>query len=87
MCRPVALDGVIVTLGFPEEQASCARSPSGRRPASRPASARSSAATSASAASSRTSRSRPRPGGDDGFLMAEARRIFGDDLADVVEID
>ena len=29
----------------------------------------------------------PATAGDDGFLMAEARRIFGDDLADVVEID
>jgi len=29
----------------------------------------------------------PPTAADDGFLMAEARRIFGDDLADVVEID
>ena len=29
----------------------------------------------------------PATNADDGFLMAEARRIFGDDLADVVEID
>ena len=27
------------------------------------------------------------PGEDDGFLMAEARRIFGEDLVDVAEVD
>ena len=41
-CRPVAVDGAIVTLGFPEEQAFLKEQAERRRPGSRPASPRSS---------------------------------------------
>ena len=51
-CRPVEVDGDVVTLGFPEEQGVPARtSPSGAGRASRTASSRSSAGRSRSAAS------------------------------------
>jgi DNA polymerase-3 subunit gamma/tau len=87
-CRPVALDGVIVTLGFPEEQAFL-REIAERKKAAIEAGIREVighdvgvrcvvANIEVAAASI---------AGEDGFLMAEARRIFGDDLADVVEID
>ena len=87
-CRPVALDGTVVTLGYPEEQAFL-REIAERKKAGIEAGIREVighdvgvrcvvANIEVAAAST---------GGEDGFLMAEARRIFGDDLADVVEID
>ncbi|MEA2577472.1 MAG: hypothetical protein QOD78_1060, partial [Chloroflexota bacterium] len=87
-CRPVALDGSVVTLGYPEEQAFL-REIAERKKAAIEAGiqevvghdvgVRCVVANIEVAAAS--------TGGEDGFLMAEARRIFGDDLADVVEID
>jgi len=87
-CRPVALDGVVVTLGYPEEQAFlreiAERKKAGieagiREVIGHDVGVRCVVANFEVAAASTA--------GDDGFLMAEARRIFGDDLADVVEID
>jgi DNA polymerase-3 subunit gamma/tau len=87
-CRPVALDGSVVTLGYPEEQAFL-REIAERKKAAIEAGihevighdvgVRCVVANIEVAAAA--------TGGEDGFLMAEARRIFGDDLADVVEID
>ena len=86
-CRPVAVDGAIVTLGFPEDRASCRTRPSASGHRSRPASARSSAARSGSAASSRTSRSLRRPSRPGwGTRHGRGRRIFADDMADVGEV-
>ncbi len=87
-CRPVALDGVIVTLGFPEEQAFL-REIAERKKAGIEAGIREvighdvgvrCVVANIEVPAATTS-------GEDGFLMSEARRIFGDDLADVVEID
>jgi DNA polymerase III subunit gamma/tau len=87
-CRPVALDGVIVTLGFPEEQAFL-REIAERKKASIEAGIREVIGDDVGVRCIVANVEVPAPAsaGDDGFLMAEARRIFGDDLADVVEID
>jgi hypothetical protein len=85
-CRPVALDGAIVSLGFPEEQAFL-----------RDVAERKKAAIESGVAEvigrdvgircvvaniEVTAATAP----DDGYLLAEARRIFGEDLVDVGEI-
>ncbi len=87
-CRPVALDGVIVTLGFPEEQAFL-REIAERKKAGIEAGIREVVGHDVGVRCIVANIEVPAPatGGDDGFLMSEARRIFGDDLADVVEID
>jgi DNA polymerase III subunit gamma/tau len=80
--RPVAVDGAIVTLGFPEEQAFLKDQAERRRPGieagiaaviGHPVTVRCIVANIELA-----------PAGDD--LVAEARRIFADDLADVGEV-
>jgi DNA polymerase-3 subunit gamma/tau len=82
-CRPVAVDGPIVTLGFPEEQAFLKDAAERRRTAieagissvlGHPVSVRCVVANVEIA---------PEGPGD---LVAEARRIFADELADVGEI-
>ena len=87
-CRPVALEGVIVTLGFPEEQAFL-REIAERKKAGIEAGIREVIGLDIGVRCIVANIEVPAPAtdGDDGFLMAEARRIFGDDLADVVEID
>ena len=87
-CRPVALDGVIVTLGYPEEQAFL-REIAERKKANIEAGIRQVIGHDVGVRCIVANIEVPAPAtaGDDGFLMAEARRIFGDDLADVVEID
>ncbi len=85
-CRPVALDGAVVSLGFPEEQAFL-RDVAERKKADieagvaevigREVGIRCVVANIEVAAT---------PVADDGYLMAEARRIFGDDLTDVGEV-
>jgi DNA polymerase-3 subunit gamma/tau len=87
-CRPVALEGVIVTLGYPEEQAFlrdvAERKKSGIEAGIREVIGRE---VGVRCVVANIEVPAPATAGDDGFLMAEARRIFGDDLADVVEID
>ena len=82
-CRPVAVDGAIVTLGFPEEQAFLKEQAERRRPGieagiaavvGHPVTVRCVVANVELAA---------RPSDD---LVAEARRIFADELADVGEV-
>ena len=81
--RPVAVDGAIVTLGFPEEQAFLKDQAERRRPGieagiaaviGHPVTVRCVVANVEIA-----------PAGSDD-LVAEARRIFADDLADVGEV-
>jgi hypothetical protein len=86
-CRPVALEGAIVSLGFPEEQAflrdvaerkkgdieAGVAQVVGRDIGIRCVVANVEIAPAPSAV-------------DDGYLMAEARRIFGEDLIDVGEV-
>ena len=87
-CRPVAVDGSVVTLGFPEEQAFLKDAAERRRPAieagiagiiGRPVAVR------CVVANVELPPVVP-PSGDAAFVLAEARRIFGDDLVDVDEI-
>jgi len=82
-CRPVAVDGNIVTLGFPEEQAFLKEQAERRRPGieagiaaviGHPVTVHCVVANVELAAA----------GSDD--LVAEARRIFADELADVGEV-
>ena len=82
-CRPVAVDGAIVTLGFPEEQAFLKEQAERRRPGieagiaavvGHPVTVRCVVANVELA---------PRPSDD---LVAEARRIFAEELADVGEV-
>jgi DNA polymerase-3 subunit gamma/tau len=85
-CRPVALDGAIVSLGFPEEQAFL-RDVAERKKADiesgvahvigRDVGIRCVVANVEIAAT---------PAPDEGFLLSEARRIFGEDLVDVGEV-
>ena len=85
-CRPVAVDGAVVTLGFPEEQAFLKDAAERRRPAIEAGIAAvlghlvtvrcvvaNVELTSAGAA-------------DAAFLLAEAHRIFGDDIVEVGEV-
>jgi DNA polymerase-3 subunit gamma/tau len=84
-CRPIAVDGNVVTLGFPEAKGFLKDHAERRRTdvetavgglLGRPVSVRT-VATNIEVA--------PLVAADD--LVAEARRIFGEDLVDVVEID
>ena len=84
-CRPIAVDGNVVTLGFPEAKAFLKDHAERRRTEveavvgahlGREVSVRS-VATNIEVA--------PLPVADD--LVAEARRIFGEDLVDVAEVD
>ncbi len=86
-CRPVALDGVIVSLGFPEEQAFL-----------RDVAERKKADIEAGVAQvmghdvgircvvANIEVAPPSTAVEDGYLMAEARRIFGEDLVDIGEV-
>jgi hypothetical protein len=85
-CRPVALDGLVVTLGYPEEQAFL-REIAERKKAGIEAGIREVIGHDVGVRCVVANIEVAATGGEDGFLMAEARRIFGDDLADVVEID
>jgi DNA polymerase III subunit gamma/tau len=82
-CRPVAVEGVVVTLGFPEEQAFLKEQAERRRPGIE-------AGIAAVIGHPVTVRcvvanvELPVTASDD--LMAEARRIFADELADVGEV-
>ena len=82
-CRPVAVDGAIVTLGFPEEQAFLKEQAERRRPGieagiaeviGHPVTVRCVVANVELTAT----------GSDD--LVAEARRIFADELVDVGDV-
>ena len=84
-CRPIAIDGNVVTLGFPEAKGFLKDHAERRRSdvetaigghLARPVSVRI-VATNLEIAP---------PGSGDGDLVAEARRIFADDLVDVGEV-
>jgi len=85
-CRPVAVEGNVVTLGFPEEQAFLKDVAERKRAQieqgigeglGRPVSVRCVVANIEVATPQ---------GSDEAFLMSEARRIFADDLLDVGEV-
>jgi DNA polymerase III subunit gamma/tau len=85
-CRPVALDGSVVSLGFPEEQAFL-RDVADRKKADIEAGVAQvighDVGIRCVVANVEIA---PPPGADDGYLMSEARRIFGEDLVDVGEV-
>ena len=85
-CRPVAADGAIVTLGFPEEQAflkdAAERRKSGIEAGISSALGRP-IAVRCVVANVEVIATDP---GDAAFVIAEARRIFADDLVDVGEV-
>jgi hypothetical protein len=87
-CRPIAVDGSVVTLGFPEEQAFlreiAERKKEGieagiREVIGRDVGVRCVVANIELPSQPATA--------DDGFLLAEAKRIFGEDVVDVAEVD
>jgi hypothetical protein len=87
-CRPVSIDGSVVNLGFPEEQAFLRDVAERKKSAiemgiaevvGRAVAVRCVVANVESPAAAVTA--------DDGFLLSEAKRIFGDDLVEVAEIE
>jgi DNA polymerase-3 subunit gamma/tau len=87
-CRPVAVDGNVITLGFPEEQAFLKEAAERRKgqleqgigeSLGRPVAVRCVVANLELVAT-------PPASSDSAFLLAEARRIFADDLAEVEEV-
>jgi hypothetical protein len=85
-CRPVGMDGAIVTLGFPEEQAFLKDHAERRRPVfeagissvlGRPVTVHCVVANIEVAA--------PGPA-DAAYVLAEARRIFADDIVDIGDV-
>ncbi len=86
-CRPVALDGAVVTLGYPEEQAFL-RDVAERKKAGIEAGIREVLGEDIGVRCVVANIELP-PAlrvDDDGFVMAEARRIFGEDLIDAAEV-
>ena len=87
-CRPISVEGNVVTLGFPEDQAFLRDVAERRRPIleegigaflGRPVTVRC-IATNLDLVPA------PQPDGEAGFVLAEARKIFADDLVDVGEV-
>jgi DNA polymerase III subunit gamma/tau len=88
-CRPVAVDGAIVTLGFPEEQSFLKDAIERRR-------AKIEAGIGEALGREVTVRCvvanievapAPEPKSDGALVMAEARKLFGDAVIDVAEVD
>jgi hypothetical protein len=86
-CRPIAVEGNIVTLGFPEDQAFLKDVAIRRRP-NLEAGIAHFLGRAVSVRCVATNLDSTPPAGDDdaAFLMAEARRIFADDLVEPGEI-
>jgi hypothetical protein len=83
-CRPVAVDGAIVTLGFPEEQPFL-KDQAERRRVGIEAGIAAVIGHPVTVHCVVANIELPPIASDD--LVAEARRIFGDDLADVGEVN
>ena len=85
-CRPVAIDGAIVTLGYPEEQAFL-RDVAERKKAGIEAGIHEVLGHEVNVRCVVANIEIAESGAADDFLIGEARRIFGEDLVDVGEID
>jgi len=85
-CRPVALDGSIVSLGFPEEQAFLRDVADRKRADIEAGVAQVIGHDVGIRCVVANVEIAPPPAADDGYLMSEARRIFGEDLVDVGEV-
>lgn len=86
-CRPVTIDGAVVSLGFPEEQAFL-RDVAERKRADIEAGIAHVVGREVGVRCVVANVELPVPpaAADEGFLLGEARRIFGEDLVDVGEI-
>jgi hypothetical protein len=87
-CRPISVDGNVVTLGFPEGQAFLRDALERRRPLLEEGIGRHLGRAVAVRCVATNLDLIPPPPGDDGAdpMWTEARRIFGDDLADIGEV-
>jgi DNA polymerase-3 subunit gamma/tau len=87
-CRPISVDGNVVTLGFPEGQAFLRDALERRRPLLEEGIGRHLGRAVAVRCVATNLDLVPPPPGDDGTdpMWTEARRIFGDDLADIGEV-
>ena len=87
-CRPMAVDGNIVTLGFPEAKAFLKDVAERKRPDLEAAvGGFLGRAVAVRCVATNLDLVAPLPGDDEGnLILAEARRIFADDLADVGEV-
>jgi DNA polymerase-3 subunit gamma/tau len=87
-CRPISVDGNVVTLGFPEGQAFLRDALERRRPLLEEGIGRHLGRAVAVRCVATNLDLVPPPPGDDGAdpMWTEARRIFGDDLADIGEV-
>jgi DNA polymerase-3 subunit gamma/tau len=86
-CRPVSLDGPVVTLGFPEDQAFLKDALERRRPLLEDGIGRVlGQAVNVRCVATNLEHVPPVPVGDAADLISEARRIFADDLVDVGEV-
>lgn len=88
-CRPVSVDGAIVTLGFPEEQSFLKDAIERRRAKIEAGIAESLGreVTVRCVVANIEAAPPPDPRSEDAFVTAEAQRIFADVLVDVGEID
>jgi DNA polymerase III subunit gamma/tau len=85
-CRPVAVEGAVVTLGFPEEQAFLKDAAERRKSVIEEGIGESlGRAVAVRCVVANVELASPAAGGE-AYLMAEAKRIFADDLVDVGEI-
>jgi DNA polymerase III subunit gamma/tau len=87
-CRPISVDGNVVTLGFPEGQAFLRDALERRRPLLEEGIGRHLGRAVAVRCVATNLDLIPPPPGDDGAdpMWTEARRIFGEDLADIGEV-
>jgi DNA polymerase-3 subunit gamma/tau len=86
-CRPVSLDGPVVTLGFPEDQAFLKDALERRRSLLEDGIARVlGQAVNVRCVATNLEHVPPVPVGEAADLISEARRIFADDLVDVGEV-
>jgi DNA polymerase-3 subunit gamma/tau len=86
-CRPVAVDGAVVTLGFPEEQAFLKDAAERRRPAIEAGiAAVLGHLVTVRCVVANVELASVGPA-DAAFLLAEAHRIFGDDIVEVGEVN
>jgi DNA polymerase-3 subunit gamma/tau len=85
-CRPVAVDGAVVTLGFPEEQAFLKDAAERRRPAIEAGiAAVLGHPVTVHCVVANVELAPPGPA-DAAFVLAEARRIFADDIVEIGEV-
>jgi DNA polymerase-3 subunit gamma/tau len=87
-CRPVSVDGAVVTLGFPEAQSFFKDVAERRRPILEDGVSRVlGVPVSVRCVAANVELSAPPEGADGSRLLTEFRRIYGDDIVDVGDVD